>query len=119
MNRKMEPKAPEHLREATRQWWESVVSEYDLEQHHRRLLSLAAEAWDRCTEAREALAEHGLVFEDRFDQPRARPEVAIERDSRTAFCRTLRELGLDVDEPAEGSRPAAIRGNANLKIARG
>ena len=66
---------------------------------------LAAEAWDRCQGARLAIAEHGLTFLDRFDQPRVRPEVAIERDSRTAFCRTLRELGLDVAPPPETPRP--------------
>jgi hypothetical protein len=66
-----------------------------LEPHHRRLLSLAAGAWDRAEEARAALAEHGTTYTDRFGQPRARPEVAIERDSRVGFARLLRELDLD------------------------
>jgi len=96
-----------------------VVDDFELEPHHVRLLTLAAESWDRCTQAREALAEHGLTYTDRFDQPRARPEVAVERDSRIAFARLVRELALDVDEPAEGSRPPGIRGHAALRKVEG
>jgi hypothetical protein len=54
-----------------------------------------AEARDRQQQAREAVAEYGAVYEDRFGQPRARPEVGMERDCRLAFARLLRELNLD------------------------
>jgi P27 family predicted phage terminase small subunit len=107
-------KAPRHLQPATRRWWASVVSEYELDPHHVRLLTLAGEAWDRGQQAREALAVNGLTFTDRHGAPRARPEVAIERDSRIAFARLLRELGLDVQPPSE-TRPVAIVGNAYRK----
>lgn len=106
----MRDQAPKHLRLPTRKWWASVVAEYQLEDHHIRLLTLAAEAWDRSQEAREALERHGLTFVDRFDTPRARPEVAIERDSRIAFARLLRELDLDCETPAE-VRPPALKSN--------
>lgn len=108
------PEAPDHLMPKTAQWWQSVVNEYTLEPHHIRLLTAAAEAWDRYQQAREAIAEHGTTYQDRFDQPKARPEVAIERDSRIAFSRMVRELGLDVSEPEE-SRPPRIFGNAASK----
>ena len=98
---------PQHLKPATRRWWSSVVADYQLEPHHIRLLSLAGEAWDRCTEAREALVEHGLTFTDRFDCPKPRPECAIERDSRLAFARMIRELALDDSESPE-TRPPRI-----------
>jgi len=106
--------APNHLSKEISEWYESVVADWDLEEHHRRLLILAAEAWDRCAAARRAIAKHGLTFTDRFGQPHARPEIGIERDSRLAFARLLRELGLDVFEPDE-SRPDAIRGNASRR----
>lgn len=109
------PKPPRHLRPATRRWWAGIVADYELESHHLRLLTLAAEAWDRCEQAREVLAREGLIYADRFGQPRARPEVAIERDSRIAFARLLRELALDVAPPEEG-RPPAITPNAHLKV---
>lgn len=99
------PEAPSHLSEATKRWWDQVVTDYELEPHHLRLLRLAAEAWDRGQEAREAINKNGLTFFDRFGTPKARPEVAIERDSRIAFARLLRELCLDLEEPAEARPP--------------
>ena len=100
---------PQHLKPPTRRWWASVVADYDLAAHHIRLLTLCGESWDRCTEAREALVEHGLTFTDRFGCPKPRPECAIERDSRIAFVRIIRELGLDDTEPPE-ARPPRIAG---------
>ena len=102
------PTAPAHLRKTTADWFRQVLKTYDLEEHHVRLLTLAAEAGDRCAEAREAIQKSGLTFDDRFRQPHARPEIGIERDSRIAFCRTLRELGLDVEEPKEYRPPTIL-----------
>jgi P27 family predicted phage terminase small subunit len=109
---------PKHLKPATRRWWKSVLEEYDLEAHHVRILTLAAEAWDRCQEAREIVDREGLTYKDRFGQPKERPEVAIERDSRIAFWRGMRELALDVDAPADVSRPPLVPGRANLRAVR-
>ena len=102
----MDPqKAPKHLKPATRKWFEDVCEEFVLEPHHVRILTLAAESWDRCCEAREAIEEHGITDLDRFDQPKVRPEVKVERDSRIAFARMMRELALDVEPPADSPRP--------------
>ena len=107
----MTPRAPAHLRDSTRCWWRAVVADYVLEGHHLKLLTLAGESWDRCSQAREALASGGLIFEDRFGQPHARPEVAIERDSRLAFARLMRELDLDVEIAQGAPRTPALRSN--------
>jgi phage terminase small subunit len=80
------------------------VSDYELDAHHVRLLSLAGGAWDRCEQAREALAAFGLTFTDRHGGVKPRPEIAIERDSRIAFARLVRELDLDA-EPGPEPRP--------------
>ena len=96
--------APPHLRKATRAWWRHVAADYELQEHHERLLTLAGEAWDRSQEAREALERDGTFFHDRFGTPKAHPAVAVERDSRLAFARLIRELRLD-DEPSPDSRP--------------
>lgn len=107
------PKPPPHLARATAKWWRAVVQRYEMDPHHLRLLQLACEAWDRCEQARKALTDHGMTYTDRFGQPRARPEVAIERDSRIGFTRLLRELALDVEAPASVSaRPPALVENA-------
>jgi P27 family predicted phage terminase small subunit len=103
-------KPPNHLRAASSDWWREVVGEYELDSHHIRLLTKACEAFDRSEQAREALLKHGLTFEDRFGSPHARPECAIERDSRLAFARLVREIGLDVSPPAE-SRPNSLPAN--------
>ncbi len=97
-----------YLEAKTRKWWRNVLDDYDLEEHHVKLLTLAAEAWDRCQEARRILDENGLTYTDRFGCPRARPEVAIERDSRIAFARLLRELALDLEPPEEPGRPPRL-----------
>src|SRR6476660_3520999 len=76
------PVPPAHLAEPTKRWWRETVTEFGMEAHHVRLLTLAAQAWDRGEQAREALARHGLTFEDEKGMVRARPEIAIERDSR-------------------------------------
>ena len=102
---------PEHLKPESKVWFENVISLYELEPHHLKLLALAAESWDRYTQAREAIAEHGPTYNDRFNAPRLRPEVIIERDSRLAFARLIRELDLDVDPPTESKRPPSLRSN--------
>ena len=111
---KRRPPPPDHLTDPTKRWWKAVLEDYQLEGHHLRLLQLAAEAWDRCQQAREILATNGLTHSNRFGDPVARPEVAIERDSRLAFARLVRELDLDVEPPAERSRPPALRSNRRL-----
>jgi P27 family predicted phage terminase small subunit len=103
------PKPPKHLRAATRKWFSAVVADYAMEAHHVRILTLACESWDRAAQAREALAEHGLVFTDRYGCPHPRPEAAIERNSMVTYLRAVRELGLEVEQPTETPRPPALR----------
>ena len=100
------PEPPRHLSREVRAWWRVLLERYELEEQHLRLLQLACEAWDSAQAARGALAKHGPVYVDRFGQPRARPEVAIERDARLAFARLLRELDLE-GEPNPGYRRTA------------
>ena len=99
---------PRHLAVDTKKWWLSVVKGYDLDEHHVKLLTLACETFDRCNQARKAIDEHGMIFNDRFGCPKARPEAAIERDSRIAFARLLRELDLDLEPPADVKRPPQL-----------
>ena len=42
MNAPEKPSAPAYLAPLTRAWWEAVVSRWQLEDHHIRLLTLAA-----------------------------------------------------------------------------
>jgi P27 family predicted phage terminase small subunit len=110
MRRKV-PQPPDHLRAPTATWWRSVATDYELEGHHERLLTLAAEAYDRCQEARETLARDGLTIGTADGGLKTHPLVAVERDSRLAFARLVRELDLDCGAPAPDSRPPALRSN--------
>ena len=107
----LKEKHPAHLEADTLKWWSSVLEEFDLEEHHIKLLTLACEAWDRCQLARKALKEHGMTFIDRLGTPRARPEIAIERDGAISFARLIRELDLDFDKTEDRSRPPALLSN--------
>jgi P27 family predicted phage terminase small subunit len=105
-------KPPAHLSKSTKVWWRSVIIDYALEPHHLRLLQAACEAWDRLQQARELLARDGLVVEGREGGMRPHPAAAIERDSRIAFARLVRELDLDTEPPSSArTAPPALRSN--------
>ena len=106
-------KTPPHLAPETRKWFERVVSEYRLEEHHLRLLQLAGEAWDRCQQARAAVAKDGLTAPF-GNGVRTYPAIAIERNSKLAFARLIRELDLDAEPPASWSRPPALHSNRRM-----
>ncbi|MGO4637235.1 P27 family phage terminase small subunit [Mesorhizobium sp. 2RAF45] len=99
-------KPPAHLRPATKKWFKSVTSDFDLDGHHVRLLTLAAEAWDQAQTAREVLDSGGQTFTDRFGQPKERPEVGILQNARISFARLIRELALDGDSAPDTPRMA-------------
>jgi phage terminase small subunit len=82
-----------------------VVSEYDLEGHHVRLLTVAAQTWDRLEEARERLRKDGSYVPDRYGALKAHPAIAVERDSRIAFARLVRELDLDGEPTTDPRMP--------------
>src|SRR5688572_6536310 len=101
--------APKHLSAASKRWFNEIASGFVLESHHLRLLQLAAEAFDRSQEARALLARDGIVVNTE-NGPKTHPAVAVERDSRLAFARLVREVGLDVQEVAT-PRPIALPAN--------
>ena len=82
---KKSPSPPKHLRTETAAWWKDVHSRFVLESHHVRLLTLACEAWDRAAKRREAIAEHGTTYIDRF---KARVCAPRSPSSATAACRS-------------------------------
>ena len=106
------PKAPAHLKDSTKVWWRNVVREWALEAHHVHLLTLAAEALERATDAQALLARDGLIIAGREGGVRPHPAVAIRRDAEISFARLLRDLDLDVSPPASNrSGPPSLRSN--------
>ena len=105
------PRPPPYLSPSATKWWEATVSAYELEEHHLRLLELCCGAWDRAEQARAQLAE-GLTVVGSNSAPRPHPCIAIERDSRLAVARLVRELDLDIEPPVQGRNgPPAILSN--------
>jgi phage terminase small subunit len=102
---------PKHLQPGTRRWLKNLQAEYLLEDHHGRIAILAGESWDRCVQAREAIARDGMTFRDDRGNIRPHPLLAVERDARTAFARLVRELDLDTEGPASPLRPPGLGSN--------
>ena len=101
---------PKHLSNDSSAFFNRAVATYEFDEHHLKLLTLACESWDRVVQARLGIEKHGLTFVDRHGARRPIAEINIEKDSRVAFARLVRELGLDVAPPAD-SRPPALRAN--------
>src|SRR5262245_40538646 len=89
------PPPPGELSSEMKRWWQTENEKFEFGTHQLKLLELACGAWDRMTQARQALSKHGLTHMDDKGGIRPRPEIAIERDSRIAFARLVRELHLD------------------------
>jgi hypothetical protein len=90
---------PTHLKTAGRRLWEAATSDFLIDAPGLELLRLAAEALDRADEAREAIERDGPYQRDRFDNVMPHPALGVERDSRLAAARLIRQLGL-TDPPS-------------------
>ena len=102
------PKAPAALSDESRKLWQRVVREYALEAHHLAILTATCEALDRMRSAQAAIVRDGEYVDGRFGM-KAHPGLAVERDSRIAFLRGIRELGLDLEAAATPRPPSRWR----------
>jgi P27 family predicted phage terminase small subunit len=105
------PPPPNHLSDAAKAWWNEICAEYVLRPHHLKILELAADAWDRTTEARALLRRDGLISSTAAGDPKGHPAAVIERDSRAAFMAALRELDLDSEPRPADKRPVPLYSN--------
>ena len=86
---------PSHLKVQGRALWRGILGDYELvDAHDFARLQVAAEAADRCAEARKAIERDGAYVEGKFGT-KAHPALAVERDARTQLLRAIREMGVD------------------------
>jgi hypothetical protein len=91
------PPAPDGLGPTALDLWHAVHADYELAPHHVAVFVRALRALDRAVTAEAAVAEHGQTFDDRFGQPRPRPEVKIAHDDGALFARLMTAIDLDAE----------------------
>lgn len=102
----MAVKIPSHLSAEAKAIFKKLSAEYKiLDEGGLKILRAACEAFDRAQEARTRIDLEGMVYRDRYDQPKPHPLLAIERDSRAAFLAGLKALNLDLEPIKDIGRP--------------
>jgi P27 family predicted phage terminase small subunit len=98
--------APKKLSREAKGWWKKIVSNWEMDEAGLMILESALEAFDTMRDAQAIIRNEGMIFQDRFDQKRQHPAVAIERDSKATLLRHWKSLGLDLEPILSPGRPA-------------
>jgi P27 family predicted phage terminase small subunit len=97
---------PKTLSPAAASWWKRLHAEFDLtDEGAAFLLETALRAFDRMNQAAELVDKHGVAIADRYNQLKANPAVAAERDARAAMLGAFKALNLDILPPLKPGRP--------------
>ena len=100
-------RAPSGLSKESKRWWHKLVLDYNITDSGGRLILLNIfQAFDRLKSAQAILKTEGMTIKDRFDQIKAHPLCAVERDARSAVLAGLRALNLDIEPIKDRGRPA-------------
>ena len=100
-----------HLSPESAAWVESVKAGWTVDEHHERILLVAAQAWDLAERMRAILEAEGYTyFVQRLQAHRPRPEAQIMHDAELRMLRALKDLGLD-DAPLPAGPLALRHGN--------
>lgn len=114
-------KAPRGTGAAGKRLWDSVLSEYELEEHERALLVEAVRTIDLLTELEQMVKAEGSVI-DSPQGRKAHPAAVEARQQRIALARLLAALRLpagDEDDKQSGARRpqrrAGVRGTYGIR----
>jgi len=97
--------------------WRGVVGEFLLEQHHQQILAEACRRLQLAHALRAAYTADGLITEGGHGQKVAHPAIDKELAALRLFRALIRELGLDLEQAEQYTRPAAPAPTSNtLKL---
>lgn len=104
----MKSPAPKHLSAEAASWWDRIIDEYGIaDEAGLLLLATALEAFDRLRGCQEIISREGATVLDRFEQTKAHPMLAAERDARSQLMQGLKALNLDLEPLRDGpGRPS-------------
>jgi phage terminase small subunit len=89
---------PTYLSPAAKQVWTELIREYNItDAAGLRTLEGGIPSYDRAELIRRKIAEQGLTIVDRFGIEKANPLLAAERDARTQWLATLKQLNFDLE----------------------
>jgi len=91
-------RAPKNLNKTGRQFWKSVLNEYEFEKSHDfELLSQGCQCLDRMEQCRQAIISDGAFQKDRYGRAVEHDALKAERTQKKLFLSIVRELGLTLD----------------------
>jgi phage terminase small subunit len=102
---RLTPRPPKGLTPAARRFWRETLAAFELEPHHLSLLEQACRTLGTIEEAEAAIARDGAYVSGRFGV-RSHPAAAVRDRNRIGFARLVRELGLDLEAPANSRPPS-------------
>jgi phage terminase small subunit len=103
-------RVPKRLKKAGREYWNSTVTEWELDEHLLPLLHALCLQIDILNEAEIGWVKLGrpLTCEDRHGQLKPHPLVAVIEHASIQIARLKRELNVDVNDPGD-SRPPKLK----------
>lgn len=102
------PKAPNGLKAPGRRLWDSILSEYELEEHETALLVEAVRTVDLLADLDTAVRRDGAIVDSPQGQ-KAHPAAVEARQQRIALARLLAALRLPSGDEDAGSTGADSR----------
>jgi len=97
--------SPDELKAAGRAFWLKATEENDLDSaHDKERLLMAAKTLDEIAAVERQVQADGMFVKNRYGATIEHVGMKSIRDLRTLFVRIVREMGLDLEAPAD-SRP--------------
>src|SRR4051812_44268263 len=94
----MDLNPPAHLKPDGAEFFRVIAEQYRIDDAAGlSLLCVAGECVDRMRAAQAAIAEHGEVVTDRYEQVKINPACTLEKEARNGFLAALKALNLDLE----------------------